>query len=644
MQQNKVTPLERLIRRVRRNKVTLFIGSGFSIKAGAPSVSELISKLIEDGDLKYSAEPKELSLRDVVSDFVEKEGRHELMRCLVKHFSFTPTDTSDHVLLASIPHFKTIFTTNYDSLIEDAYPKGQCVVITSSQSCSNSDCAPVIVYKIHGDLTTLSNTDSIIITNEDYNDYFHKKELKALWEDLKYAFRHSYVVFIGYSLADDNIFGIVKTVRSELSNNVKGMYLISPCINDARRQQLQSNGITYIELTGEQFLTTLKRSIDDTIVNDFKESRLEDNRVFYEYLQRKGLNPIIQFNDGTNIIDKILGYKGANVNPKLNIKITSEAADAINQRLFNASQGVPGTKFILPAYQIDASSLIEGELRYNGILFGNKSDWKNLLIMPPHQLVEWMIKIPAIDFMERTQVCVFPHGKDSVVFKIDIKIGEISILLKFENNLPVGKVNIETSFYDTYESSSEALRWIKVPIALFNGDLVNFQLFGIEEESHDKHTLKEFKRAKLYYQTIKQLELENNIQFSEYNNYSKDGLMCALILRSYLNKHGIGYPLVKTFNCELETSENNLEAQKLIKQNKPNVMAVTYVDFKGNLNGYEFIIPFVNICLQHCIVTDYHLIEGNRYALAMVDEAEENLIYGSDTPVNQVGNVLHLQS
>ena len=101
------------------------------------------------------------------------------------------------------------------------------------------------------------------------------------------AFRHSYVVFIGYSLADDNIFGIVKTVRSELSNNVKGMYLISPCINDARRQQLQSNGITYIELTGEQFLTTLKRSIDDTIVNDFKESRLEDNRVFTNIFNEK---------------------------------------------------------------------------------------------------------------------------------------------------------------------------------------------------------------------------------------------------------------------------------------------------------------------------------------------------------------------
>lgn len=305
---------------------------------------------------------------------------------------------------------------------------------------------------------------------------------------------------------------------------------------------------------------------------------------------------------------------------------------------------VSGTKFILPAYQIDVSSLIEGELRYNGILFGRKSDWKNLLVMPQHQLLEWTIKIPSIGFIERTKICVFHHEQDTVVVKVDIKIGEISIILKFENNRPVGKVNIETDFYDTYESSSEALQWIELPIALFNGELVNFQIFGTEEESQDKSTLKEFKRAKLYYQTIKQLELENDVHFSEYNNYSTDGLMCALILKSYLNKHGIGYPLIKTFSCELETSTKNKEAQKLIKKGKPNVMAVSYFDFKGTLNGYEFQIPYVNVCLQHCIVTDYHLIENHRYALTMTDNAEENLIYGSDTPIEQVSNVLHLQS
>lgn len=642
--QQKVTPVERLIRRIRRNKVTLFIGSGFSLKAGAPSVSELISKLIEDGELKYNTETEELSIRNVASDFVEKEGRHELMRCLVKHFSFTPTETSDHKMLASIPHFRTIFTTNYDSLIEDAYPKGQCVVLTSSQGCSNADCASVNVYKIHGDLTTLSNTDSIIITNEDYKDYFHKESLKALWEDLKYEFRHSYVVFIGYSLADDNILDIIKNVRCELNNNVKGMYLISPSIKPAHKQHLHSIGITCIELTAEQFFIKLKKSIDDTIVNDFKSSRLDDNRVFYEYLHQKGLNPSMQFGYGTNIIDNITSYNGASVNTKLNLKITPEDANAINQMLSNASESIPGTKFKLPAYQIDVSSLIDGELRYNDILFASKSDWKNILVMPSHHIDELTIKIPSIDFMESTKVCIFHQGKDSVGFKVDIKIGEITILLRFHDNKPIDKVNIQTDFYDSYESSSEALRWIEVPIALFSGKHVNFQLFSIEEDIHDKQPIKELVRAKLYYQTIRQLELENNINFTEYNNYSKDGLMCALVLKSYLCKHGIGYPLVKSFNCELVTDEKNVEGHKLIKQGEPNVMAITYVDFKGNLNGYVFKIPYVNVCLQHCIVTDYHLIEGNRYALAIVDNAEENLIYGSDTPINQVGNVLHLQS
>ncbi|MBD5183601.1 MAG: SIR2 family protein [Bacteroidales bacterium] len=640
--QQKVTPIERLIRRVRRNKVTLFIGSGFSIKAGAPSVYELICRLMKDGDLNYDCDPKDLCLRDVASDFVEKEGRHELMRSLFKHFSFTPTDTSDHKLLASIPHFKTIFTTNYDSLIENAYPNGQRAVLTSSQGCSNSDCAAVNVYKLHGDLTTLSNTDSIIITNEDYDDYFHKASLKALWEDLKYSFRHSYVVFIGYSLADDNIFDIIKTVRDELDGNVKGMYLISPYIHDARKQQLESNGITYIKLTGEQFLTRLKQSIDDTIVNDFTESRLEDNNVFYQYLKQRGLNPTIQFGDKTNIIDKIAGYNGATVSPELNLKITPEAAEAINKRIFNTSQCIPGTKFILPAYQIDVSSLIEGELRYNGILFGSKSDWKNLLVMPPYQLFDWTIKIPSINFLERTKVCIYHDEKDTVVFKVDIKIGEISITLKFDNNQPIGKVNIETDFYDSYESSSKALQWIDVPIALLNGDLVNFQFFKIEEECFDKSAINVFKRAKLYYQTIKQLELENDVHFSEYNNYSKDGLVCALILKSYLNKHGIAYPLIRTFKCELESSLSNKEVEELVHKRSPQVMVFSYVNFKGKLNGYEFHIPYVNICLQKSVVKAYNLIEGNRYTLEMEEIADENLIYGSDVPTNQVGNIFHL--
>lgn len=644
MQQKKVTPMERLIKRVCRNKVTLFIGAGFSIKAGAPSVSDLIQKLIKDGELCYKDDVKNLKLCDVASDFVEKEDRHELMKVLYKHFSFTPADTSDQKLLASIPHFKKIFTTNYDSLIESAYPKGKCVVLTSSQGCSNDECAPVKIYKIHGDISTMSDPDSIIITNEDYEDYFNKKSLKILWEDLKHAFIHTYVVFVGYSLADENIFEIVKKVREDLNGNAKEMYLVSPDRSLAHNRRLSANGITYIRNTGEGFLKTLQKTIDDTIVKDFEEAKLEDSRVFNEYMLQHGLCPIIQYGLDKNVIGQVKGLNGKSVDTRMNLKVSKDIVDAINARMYNASQNIPGTKFTLPAYQIDASSLIDGELRFNDILFANKSDWERILVLPCNEIKELTIKVPSADFMETTQVLVYNNGKNSVGFKIDIKIGEICIVANFKDGKPIGKVNANVELYDTYGSSSEALRWVEVPIALFSGKLVNFQIFGIEEKPKDEYPLREYNRIKRYYQTIKSLELDHNIQFASHDNYSKDGLMCALILESYLGKHGISYGLMKTFKCEVDTTKGNSEAQDLIKSKKPSVMAITYVNFSGMLNGYEFCVPYVNICLMHCVVRDYHKIKGSIYSLKMVDEAAENLIYGSDTPAEPEGNKLNLQS
>lgn len=644
MQQNKVTPQQRLIKRVCRNKVTLFIGSGFSIKAGAPSVSELIQKLIKDGDLAYDESLKDLPLREVASDFVSNEGRHELMKVLYKHFSFIPGDTSDQKLLASIPHFKTIFTTNYDSLIEDAYPQGKCVVLTSSQGCSNDDCATVNIYKIHGDISTMSDPDSIIITNEDYEDYFNKKSLKVLWQDLRYAFIHTYVVFVGYSLADENIFSIIKKVREDLNGNAKGMYLISPDTSLARNGKLKANGITYIENTGEGFLNVLKKTIDDTIVKDFKRAKLEDNCVFNEYMLQHGLSPIVQYGIEKNIIGQVNGLNGNPIKTNMNLKVSQDVVEAINARVFNVTQNIPGTKFSLPAYQIDASSLLEGELRFNDILFANKSDWQNVFVLPTNEIREVIIKVPSADFIEKTNALFYNNGQNSIGIKFDIKIGEICVIINFDDGKPVGCISMTIELYENYGSSNEALNWVEVPIALFSGRHVNFQLFGIEEMPKDSRPLKEYNRIKRYYQTIKKLELEHNIQFKDYGNYSNDGLMCALILDSYFSKYGISYPLMKTFTCELDTSKGNKEAKKIVERKNPQVMAITYVNFSGILNGYKFTIPYVNICLMHCIVQKYQKIKGSRYSLKIVDEAEENLIYGSDTPAEPEGNRLNLQS
>ncbi len=645
MQQNKVTPLQRLIKRVCRNKVTLFIGSGFSIKAGAPSVYELIQKLIKDGDLCYDEDLKDLQLRDVASDFVSNEGRHELMKVLYKHFSFIPGDTSDQKLLASIPHFKTIFTTNYDSLIEDAYERNQRVVLTSSQGCSNDDCAPVKIYKIHGDISTMSDPESIIITNEDYDDYFNNKSLKVLWSDLKYACQHSNVVFLGYSLSDDNITQIVKEVRCELNGNVKQMYLIAPHIHPVRKEELKANKIDYISSTGEEFLNKVKEAIDNTIVKDFENAKLDDNRVFYEYLHQRGMNPNVQFGSDKNIIGDINSYHGSVVTTDFRIKASIDIIEAINNRMYNVSQNLPGTKLSLPAYEIQASALIGGELRLNHVLIANKDDWKKIWIMPNNELRDITIKIPSAGFMEKTQMLIFDGGEKTIGIKFDIKIGEMCFELKFDQDgNPSEKITVDTRLYEKYESSSQALLWVEVPLALYSGSPVNFQIFGIEEKPRNTYPLKEFKKIKRFYETVKRLELVHNLPFVEYENYSDDRLMSALILDSYYSKYGVSYGLVKSFNCELDISERNFKGHDLIQSKKPMLMAFSYINFTSMFNGYEFTIPYVNICFMHGVVREYRKINSDRYALTIIDEAEENLIYGSDTPVEPKENRLDLQS
>ena len=45
--------LERLIKYIRKEEVALFIGSGFSIKAGAPSVWDIINAILEEGGQSF---------------------------------------------------------------------------------------------------------------------------------------------------------------------------------------------------------------------------------------------------------------------------------------------------------------------------------------------------------------------------------------------------------------------------------------------------------------------------------------------------------------------------------------------------------------------------------------------------------------
>ena len=72
---------EKLFARIRNEKVTLFIGSGFSLAAGAPSARQIISALknvhpdIEKNELKDVAEVTDKKRRNTAESRTEGSGR-----------------------------------------------------------------------------------------------------------------------------------------------------------------------------------------------------------------------------------------------------------------------------------------------------------------------------------------------------------------------------------------------------------------------------------------------------------------------------------------------------------------------------------------------------------------------------------------
>lgn len=95
-----------------------------------------------------------------------------------------------------------------------------------------------------------------------------------IWEELKRTFIKKHVVFIGYSLEDDNILEIIKAVRNSIGKSMKGMFLVSPKMSDAKINQLEKNNVAYIKATAEDVLGKVLNGLKENIVDDYRHKKV----------------------------------------------------------------------------------------------------------------------------------------------------------------------------------------------------------------------------------------------------------------------------------------------------------------------------------------------------------------------------------
>lgn len=207
-----------LIEAFKTERVGLFIGAGISQAAGLPSwdglLSDLIKRVEENQYLKndkYIDDLKELSKDSSKYLTVAQELKDSLQDDFRKYIATKydddcPEPKDIHLKIIKLPS-KFIITTNYDTILEDAYVK---VFNKQAKVRTFNDSADIsydlwgnrsFILKAHGDAS--SAQQGIILTEKDYRDIiFNKPGYQSILQTL---FSTKTILFLGSSLVDPEL-------------------------------------------------------------------------------------------------------------------------------------------------------------------------------------------------------------------------------------------------------------------------------------------------------------------------------------------------------------------------------------------------------------------------------------------------------
>ncbi len=203
----------------RKKNLVLFLGAGIGASAGLPLWGELLDELarthakmpdeirlsmrtlsvLDRAHLIEGRMPKGVKLSEAVADLLNDRSTHYSLA---------------HALLAALP-VDEVVTTNYDTLFESASSATHRPVTVLPYSRLTEGNRWLL--KMHGCVT---RPEDIVLTRENFLTYRERREALAGIVQALLITRH--MLFVGFSLDDDNFHHIVRAVRRVVSSTDDG--------------------------------------------------------------------------------------------------------------------------------------------------------------------------------------------------------------------------------------------------------------------------------------------------------------------------------------------------------------------------------------------------------------------------------------
>ncbi len=534
---------ERLFELIRKEEILLFAGAGLSMYAGYPSgksLGETFYKNLTPSEQKeVELTPNLLKLTEDIFN-IKNGNKNFLIEILKREFQKNPISTETHNILAKIPQIKTVITTNYDTLFETTNKNLE--IIRRSSDYSVVDSKKQQLFKIHGDL---SDTKNIILTKSDYNIFFiENKDETVFWTAIKDRLASNHILFIGYTLEDDNIMIMFERILKELGENRKELFYVAPSITQTKKKFLDRKRINFIESRGEDLI---KEIYEDLKLNYFPGLIKGDGTadIAFNFGLSNQIDLQISKHKDSLQIHKFSSLQGLG---KTELKFNLELPDDKKDKILDSLYGKNFDDVIL-----DAEIIKEFSHFFNGIRISNKDNIKKL----------WVKKVPDIhgDFE-----FVFEDGFELDHYKMDIFIinpEENKSVIKIE--LIDFTIKIEIIFND----NNTKYKIDTLPNKLISSVKSGLNFYNLLSRITNNQSFKIFKEEKLFYTYDKKIQFDGDY-------------FDAIFIQDYFQK-------LKKIEQHFDVKFNNIDFDQIKKNTIDNIIA--YIEkrpSKVKFNGFTF--------------------------------------------------------
>lgn len=597
-----------LIDSIRKEQVTLFLGSGFSRKAGAPMANAIVESLKESMPNDIKDDFRDETHLDLISEEYEQiYGRESLISKLEEIFNFMPTDTSDHTCLPKIPHIRHIITTNYDTLIEDAYGPENCYVVRTTADCVNLPKDKTIIYKIHGDFIA---KDNIVLTKQDYTNFFSDNNEPLLWRYIQSHILTNDMLFIGYSLEDTNIYTLIQEIRKQVKTDTRKYFLIAPGLLKHKIERLARTKIKYFNAKAEDLFPVLFETLNKRIKSDYQSKRICLD-TFRRYSNQHYLQPIVEEGQKENRIIKFDAKGKTEV--KINVSgLSKEVAETIMSQdtsLYNSF--IPSTH--IPAFMITRDMMKELNISINGLTIADYDDCKNLFISPTVETIKTSISVPSIKFKEKIKLQRYNPNKEQVCLSLETEPYTFKLVFSFLPN-KVLNCTCNVNSKENCKNLQEAIKWMDFVIALWSQEEFNIKAFAkvpIRFPKTNLYELEQFKKIKKYYQNLSEIEDLYDVEFETVETYSDDNFqMSELLIHSHhehnLRENMLGQECIVEVGQEQEGMWDKIEVGETKYSFALTQSSLEYVIF----NGQKFNTKNKNTIIPQCQILEIQKENG----------------------------------